>query len=258
MGNSDEAAAMRVIELNVSIPTHLLQLYKDEIKDTLEKNSGFAGDVFMSFLVQPSNLAKVKGLLKEMYAQIYALTKWEHKHRYWVRTLACVAVGGILARQLGLIECSVDRIIRWAIDQLRVHVTPAKKHWQVAAIGAYFNDRLGERLIVDTHWRAGQNNVVLGEPRKGVLSIRHERDLDRYIVAVSSLREYCIERGLSYTELMHFLADNKIVIAARRVILGAGTQYAGAQVNCVFIDGLHPLLTGVERPRLVSSSHAHQ
>jgi hypothetical protein len=257
MENNDEAPALRIIELTISIPTHLVTLFKDEIKDVMEKNSGYAGDVFLSFVVK--NLDAIKAFLKTMYANLYAETKWEHKHRFWVRTIAAAAVGAIIAKQLGLIECSVERIIRWVIGILQERIAPMEKIWQIGALGHFLNSRLGQRLTVDTSWRPQKRNVVLIEPRHNELSVRQEQDTGRLMIASSALREYCIAHGQSYSEMVRYLRHENICMEEKRVILGAGTQYAGTQVWCLFIDGRHHLLTGIDRPQLAwSSSHDHQ
>lgn len=253
----DEAPALRVIELPLSIPQGMRKLYKEEIKEVLENNSGYAADAYLSFITKPEVLVKIRGLLKEMYMSLFKDTGWVHKHRFWVRTLACAAVGGIIARRLGLIECSVDRIIRWAIKVLAERADPEKKLWQVGALGHYLNSHLGERLSVDDAWTAGRRCVVMIEPRKGKLSIRHEQKRNRFLIAATSLREHCVEHGLNYTELYHYLNDNGIITGRLKVVLGAGTDYAGAQVWTIAIDGNHPLLTGL--PQLAwSSSHDRQ
>ncbi|HEX8838195.1 MAG TPA: DUF927 domain-containing protein [Candidatus Acidoferrum sp.] len=253
----DEAPAMRIIELPLAIPSHLRKLHRDELKDTLERNSGYAADVFLEFITKPETLTKIKALLKTMYMEIYRETQWEHKHRFWVRTLACAAVGGIIARQLGLIECSVDRIIRWVIDTLKERVEPEKKIWQVGAFGHFLNSKLGERLTVDDAWTFAHRNVVLIEPRKGQLSIRHEEKINRYLISTSALRSYCIENGFNYGELTRFLTEQRVITGKSRQILGAGTQYAGAQVWVIAVDGNHPLLTGLPQA-LGSNSHGHR
>jgi hypothetical protein len=252
----EDAAQMRVIELPCDIPKGRNHIYGDELRKQLLVNAGWAGQAFVRYLVNPIDENGKLGVewaheqIQHFMRLIYKSTGWDARYRFWVRTLACVTVAGMIAADEGLIEFNVRRIVEWLLDQLKRRARPQSSQWHVATLSTFLDQHGDVRLNVDCAWTKGQNCHILAEPKHGKVTIRYEADSGRYYILQPALREWVTKQGKSYRHLMDVLVEQKVVTnRQKRVTLGAGTRYSTGQVWAVEVDGKSPIMTGV--PRLV-------
>ena len=251
MQDHPEAPAMRVIEMPTELPDSIMFAGGDRLKDKLLANSGWAGQAYLEWLLQPTNLAWVRKTLDErtqdVWARDFAGRKFESKHRFWVRTIAAIIVAGVIVKGLGLVDFSIDRIIGWLFEQIKgqLRLKAGSADWAVSTLSAYLNDMVSEKLVVTGPYKDCKSQHPSHTPRVK-LSIRQELSPPRYYIAVTSLREWLIEHELSYREFIDQLLKFGIMMRHdMRLNLGAGTDYAGGQVKCVEINGAHETLAGI-------------
>lgn len=239
-----EAPAYRIIELPLEVPEGVRHVQGDKLRKSLRANSGTAGAVYLDWLVRPVNLEWTKRTLEQVTKQTWEKTGLRSEHRFWVRTVAAIGVAGVIVKQLGLVEFSVERIMRWLLDQITVQ-PGVNANWAVNSLAEFLNQHRDSTLAVPRAYVAGEKMRPLQEPRYQ-LKIRYEASTGRYLIAATAMREWLIEKEQSYAEIVRALEANGVVTRKRcQATLGAGTDIPGGQVWCVEVNGTHELLGGV-------------
>ena len=242
-----EAPAMRVLEFGLNLPDALKHVQGDKLRKALRNNSGYAGQIFLTWLTQPGNLAWTKATLETVTAQTWTKTGFRSEHRFWVRTIAAIAVAGVIVKKLGLVEFSVERIMNWLFEQpqFAVSAAVAQADWALPALAEFLNESIGNALVVPDAWIPSQTMRPIQEPRNK-LTVRYELKTRRMLIAASALREYLIKRELSYREFINVLEQAKVITRKKlQATLGAGTGIPGGQVWCVEINAAHEAVAGV-------------
>jgi hypothetical protein len=247
----EDAAQMRVIELSCSVPEGLAHRRGDELKRNLIENAGWAGQEYIRYLVQPKNRAAAEKLVHDYMQAIYHKTGWDERYRFWVRTLAAIAVAGIITNKLGLLQFDVTRIVKWLIEQMQERIKPKAKNWETSALSMFLDQHGNERLNVPREFKAGRGVYLdweIREPRSGKVTIRHEADTNKFFISAGILRKWVMENNQNYNELMRSMIKQGVVLdRQRKMTLGAGTKFATGQVYAVVIDGSHPMMSGLPR-----------
>lgn len=240
-----EAPAYRILEFALEIPEGVRHVQGDKLRKSLRANSGTAGQVYLAWLVQPANLAWTKAMLEQITRQTWEKTGLRSEHRFWVRTVAAIAVAGVIVKKLGLVEFSIERIMTWLFDQIGAQPSSAA-NWAVNTLAEFLNHNRDSTLAVPRAYVAGEKMRPLQEPRYQ-LKIRYEASTGRYLIAATALREWLIEKEQSYAEMVRSLETTGVVTRKRcQATLGAGTDIPGGQVWCVEVNGTHADLGGIQ------------
>jgi Domain of unknown function (DUF927) len=245
--NDQEAAAFRIMEFQLEIPDGLRHHQGDKLRRQLQDNSGYAGQVYLEWLTQPANLVWVKAQLEVITQQTWEHTKLQSPHRFWVRTIAAIAVAGVIVKKLGLIDFSVDRIMQWLLTrEFIVNVESIKRSdWALPALAEFLNESIGNALVMPGPFVVGQKPRPLQEPRFK-LTIRYEVMGHRCVIAQSALREWLVEKEQSFQEFVRALEARGVITRRRmQATLGAGTDIPGGQVWCVEINTAHEAIAGM-------------
>jgi hypothetical protein len=246
--NNPEAPAYRIMEFSLDIPKGYEQ--GDRLRKGLRNNSGHAGKAFLEWLVQPGNLAWTKATLQQVTQQTWDRTGFRSEHRFWVRTLAAIAVAGVIVKQLGLVEFSVERIMAWLFEAMGARDTQHVREWAMPALAEFLNDNIHDALIMTTAYVPGHKQRPLQEFRGHRLSMRFEVNNSRCLIASTALREWLVKRELGYQEMLRALEAQGIVTRKRmQATLGAGTDIPGGQVWCVEINTAHEAISGTVLPK---------
>jgi hypothetical protein len=240
-----EAPAYRILEFQLEVPDHQRAHQQgDKLRKALRNNSGHAGAVFLDWLVKPDNLAWTKAALERMTQQTWERTGLKSEHRFWVRTIAAIAVAGVIVKKLDLVEFSVERIMTWLFGYVGERKTTTSS-WPVDALAEFLNANRDSTLVVERAYIPGERQRPSLEPRFR-LAIRYEKSSGRYLIAQTALREWLIDKEQSYQEMVRSLEASGVVTRRRcQATLGAGTDIPGGQVWCVEVDGAHKDLGGI-------------
>lgn len=244
-----DAAGKRIFELVMSMPAGTDHKTGDELKRTFEANAGWAGEAYIKSLMEPGMLAYIKQALAKYTADIWTATKLPSEYRFWVRTMGAIAVAALLVNKLGLIEFSPQRIITWAmkemkeqaLGQLGSSMTPAEM------VSSFLNEHLADTLVVQKEWKQRQtDNAVLKTPTRQLV-VRYETEAKHIIIDETRLRKWVLTNGGgNYREALDEL--KRAGIAKRgnwKRSLGAGTMMPTGQVPVVVIDGTLPEFSGI-------------
>lgn len=244
-GNVRDAMTARVIELGGVQMKNVDYHRGEQLKKIMTANSGHAGHAYLQYLVQPEVLAFVKQKLDEASKRLWDTGKFDSTHRYWVRALACMDIGGSVAKHLGLIRVDVRRVMDWLFTEL-VGAPVDARPWAVEILSEYLLVMREHTLVVDKAWHYRSECRIMDLNKKD-LRVRYEADTKRYVIAKDHFRKWVSDRQQNYRETVNNLLEHGVVKNKNQLLtLAAGTHLAGPQTVCVVVDGQHYLLTGVE------------
>jgi hypothetical protein len=244
-----DAPAYRVLEFLMDTPATMDKRRGDALKQQLDANSGYAADVYLRSLLQPDTLNFVKAALPKWTDEIWNKTGLDKEHRFWVRTIASVIAAGTIVKHAGLLDFSVDRISRWAIEQVqdkkRSHGELSGHRNPISMLVSFLDQHLLDTLVVPKAFKPGPNQAthVLLEPRRSLL-IRHEMLEHRIYVEEQTLKKWLVKVGVNTEGFYKELRDKGILGTTRRITLGAGTPHSTGQTTALEIIANHPMMSG--------------
>jgi hypothetical protein len=242
-----DAMATRVVEFFVDLPTTVKHSKGDELKDALDANSGFAGDLLAKALVQPEWRNFMVDILPKLRQQFIDKYSFASEDRYKVRLLAAVTAISMLIKKLDLISFSIDRITEWAVStivaQTRSPTSVLEANAQILA--RFLAESLQGTLKVRSPWSPGRAEPPIIEPTRG-LYVRVEETSGRVFIEEKALRRWLQKEQIPYSEFIFDLKDKGVIVNPRRLItLGAGTKWALGQVATIEVDGKHEVMSGI-------------
>ena len=246
----NDVLSSRIWEMSTDVPDHLKSMFQgDRLKDDLRAHSGHAGDVFLSKLVQPGNIAAARHELERWYSQIEKAGAFTTEHRFWMRLAATVAVAAeIVTSGEKILSFDAARVVKWLVDQMVARIGVSTKDWAFEALGQFINASQTNQIVVEGPFLRGQTaGYVFVKPTRE-LHIRRERDGGKVYIDRQALRGWCVKRGINMRELTNDLFDAGVCLnQSKNVTLGAGTDYSSSQVRCIEVDGLHEKVSGLFR-----------
>jgi hypothetical protein len=252
-GNEADAPAYRVLEIETSIPTHLKEAVGERLRLELERNAGFAGDVYARYLVDHQD--QVKSLVWQVNDMVHAKLALPERYRFWRRLVVCITVAGVLVRNLGLLELSIDRLSKWLFDVIRAQaaeepVQANKLDWQYRELARFVSIMQKHTLIIAGNYERNKTMWPLREPRDQLLA-RYESGSKKYTVAIDSLKAYAVERGFPWHSWCAELQRENVMTEIKKLTLTAGTEIPGAQLRVCEINLAHPLVTEITTETLM-------
>ena len=247
-GNVRHAMAARVIELGGVDMKNVDYHRGEQLKKVMVENSGWAGHVYLQYLVRPDVLAHVRTLLEVTTKKLWDTGRFNHEHRYWVRALATMDVGGNIAKHLGLIRADVSgRIMPWLMEQCEdTNAAVRPRPEAIEALAEYINDHRQYTLIMPRPWRQHDSPHPIQLPQRE-LRVRYEVEGRRYLVVKGPFQEWMTRRQQNYRESVKWLLAKGVLLSKNRFLkVGAGTSNPGPQVECLIVNGAHEALWGVE------------
>lgn len=249
-----EATKWRIMEFDATLPKTIEHRAGDRLKKELEANYGYAGDAYLSYLVQDDVLPWVKQAVEARAERVWKETGWGTPQRFWVRTLASAWVAADLIKRMGLLRFNGERIVQWAIAHLgAVQIGFASSNLPpILVLNEYLNAAIDKTLVVPEAWSPTKRNVVpLLKPMRS-LAIRLELDTRTIYVSWGDFKDWLVKRQHSITHITETLVAQEVISQVHRnVTLGAGTEMAAGQVKCFVLNGYHPQMIGGEFLRTV-------
>lgn len=247
--DTTDAPGFRILEFPTQLPPGLAKSVGDDLKHELELNAGYAGEAYLDYITAPEANLWLRAAVKSHTDAIWQRGKFNHEHRFWIRTIGSVSAAAAVVQKLGLVSFSPERIIKWVLE----HITSGKEEstvtgrvasTAVSVLSEYLNDSLADTLVVDRAFRAHAKAFIQAKPTRK-LTIRHETDTRRYMIAERPFRDWLKHRNIPGQQLIDDLKKADIVTRTRMsATLSAGTEIPGGQINCIEVNGGHPALSG--------------
>ena len=236
--NSPDGELMRLLEYRIEpsniIPAHVAKHMFDH---QLKENYGHAGDIYIKYLVD--NLEEAVSGMLAVQAKIDKELNLTGRERFWSATIACNIAGGLLARNLGILDWDIKPIYQWActmLESLRHDVKPPVNNAS-AVIGDFINRHMQNILVVNDEIDARTNLNALPtlEPR-GELLIRYEPDTKKMFISAGAFRKDCVEGQVHYKDTLQQLEGKGVYLGPVNKRLSKGMKIASPATRVLVFD----------------------
>lgn len=241
--NNPDGELMRLLEYKIdyvkdAIETSLAKVMFDH---QLLNNYGHAGGIYAAWLI--ANREEAEETCLSIQRKIDNELKLTQRERFWSAVLAANISGGLIAKQLGLIDWDMKRIYKWSlalIVDLRQEVTPPA-HSLMGVIGDFINRHMQNILVVNdkVDGRSNEKGFPAMEPR-GELIIRYEPDTKFMYIVAKHFHKDCVASQISYKDTLAQLKEKGILRKSKPKRLTKGTKIASLPVQCIVLDCNNP------------------
>jgi hypothetical protein len=236
--NTPDGEFMRLLEYkvdqnNVIDPAKAKQMFDFQLKE----NYGHAGDIYAKWLV--SNLEEAKATALGIQAKVDKELQLTQRERFWSAVIAANITGGLIAKQLGLIDWDVKAIYLWATKMLaglRTEVKPPAGD-ATTVIGDYINRHIQNILVVNDNvdLRSNMPFAPVCEPR-GDLLIRYEPDTKRMFLAGKPFKSDCVKYQTNYKDTLNQLKSQGVFVGTMNKRLSKGMKVVSPGVHSLVFD----------------------
>ena len=236
--NSPDGEVMRLLEYKIDYSNAIdVALAKQMFDHQLKENYGHAGDIYLKWLVE--NLEEVKQTVLGIQAKIDRELKLTQRERFWSAVAAANITGGLIAKNLGLIDWDMKAIYKWTtqmILSLRVDVKPPASD-VMAVIGDYINRHMQNILVVndDVDRRSSMPTLPTLEPRSELL-IRYEPDTKKMFIAAKAFKNDCVRFQVNYKDTLGQLEKKGIFLGTMNKRLSKGMKIVSPGVHSLIFD----------------------
>ena len=236
--SSPDGEMMRLIEYVVDY-AHVVETGKAKqmFDHQLKENYGHAGDIYAQWLV--NNMEEARNTALTVQSKIDRELKLTQRERFWSAVVAANITGGLIARNIGLIDWNMQRIYKFATSKilsLREDVKPPAQD-AVATIGDYINRHMQNILVVQdaVDMRTQKPMMPQLEPR-GELLIRYEPDTKKMYVAAKPFKNDCVRFQVNYKETLKDLEGKGIYVGTMNKRLSKGMKVTSPGVHILIFD----------------------
>lgn len=236
---SADGEIMRIMEFKVDRDDSLTKEESDKIFNKLYENYGVAGDAYISYLLDDP--AAVEALMEKVRNKVDTTIKFSSRERFWSAMITCAIAGGVIAKSLGLHDIDPQAILHWltgAIAPMRVE-TVAVKSEPIENLGVFLVEHARHTLVIN-----GNVDSRTGLPTPpdqmpyGELLVRWEPDTGHIFISTVHLRKWCVERQISYKDLVEDLEGKGICNRGEKKRMSTGTKLPGVTINTLRIDAV--------------------
>ena len=236
--SSPDGEMMRLLEYQIEPSTIIDPVTAKKMFDhQLKDNYGHAGPIYVQYLV--NELEEALGCLHAVQERIDREMKLTSRERFWSAVIACNLTGGLIARNLGLIDYDMKAIYEWALTMLadvRQDIA-APVNNSASIIGDFINRHIRNALIVDGNVdnRTKLHAAPLQEPY-GDLIIRYEPDRKRLFIVAKAFRDDCVETQIGYKDTLNELKSKGIFVGAKNTRMSKGMKITSPGVHALEFD----------------------
>lgn len=232
---------MRLIEYKIDYSDAINSSEAKRMFDhQLRENYGHAGDIYAKWLVE--NLEEAQNLVLQIQMKIDKELRLMPKERFWSAVVSANIAGGLIAKQLGLLNWDMKNLYKWASTMIRnlrdeifmsssVLVTPTE------IIGDYINRHMNSILVVadEVDRRSMLAPLPLMEPRSELL-IRYEPDTKRMFLAAGAFKKDCVQKQVNYRDTLNVLYEQGVYVRTLTKRLSKGMKVVAPPVHCIELN----------------------
>jgi hypothetical protein len=242
--NTPEGELMRLLEFKVDYTdTNIISVEEGKhlFDHVLNNNYGHAGEIFMKWLV--GHLEEAVSTMLRVQKKIDQELRLSQRERNYSAVVAANITGGLIAKQLGLLDWDMKRIynvVSPKILDLGVDAT-ASASSASSVIGDYIYRHNHNILVVDDNAdnRSSMQKFPTLEPR-GALLIRYEPDTKKLFFSVREFKKDCVENQINYRDMLKELEATGVLLEITTKRLSKGSKIAAPGVRSLVFDCSNP------------------
>jgi hypothetical protein len=234
--NAPEGELMRLIEYPIGLVESVGTEYGKQMFDkVLMENYGHAGPLYIRHVI--SKLTEVLAKLESTQAKLDRELKLLPRERFWSATIAANLVGGIYAKQAGLIDWDLGRIYQWICKRVEImrNESEAPLDDVEQVLGDYLYRSIQNILVIDDGDARSKAKPLPKREPKGELLVRIEPNTKMMYVSVKQFKEYCVRFQISYSETTRKLKEKGRLIKSDTYRLTKGTNVTVDPVHCLWL-----------------------
>lgn len=210
----------------------------DALKAAVHENYGWAGRIFVEYVVQHQN--EIKKRVQQAIIETDKAVDAKSEERFWTGWVACVKVAAEICVNLNITPWfPLTNDIAWLRNQISLMRRTAISHVPVASevISEFLDAHLSATLNISAKGASNIDNV-LSEPNRE-LAVRKETDTGLLYVNRSVFRKYCMDNGINFNRALLEMTKKRILKRDNMLkTLGAGTKFESGKVRCMEIDSV--------------------
>jgi hypothetical protein len=242
-----EGELMRLMQYRIDPTNNLDKASAKQIFGRLQSNYGHAGGPYAQFLVQ--NLEECIDTTLKLQVKLDKAVKIETRERFWSGMAAANLAGAMFANKLGLHEINYKRVFDWAVEEIKGMQTAVRPTFNdyATVVGEFLLKHNLNILVVNrfSTSKAGIAAVPLLLPR-GALIVRYEPDTKKIFIVRQALRDFCVAKQITFSDLLSGLNSTGAFIAETRTRLDVGTEISAPPVVALEFDadllGIEPTI----------------
>lgn len=207
----------------------------------LMENYGHAGDIYLTHLV--NNMRDAIDGVQAIQAKLDRELNITQRERCWSACVAANIAGGLLARQLGLIDWDMKAIYLWVaetLNKMRTQVV-APVTDSIAFVGQFLNSHIQNMLVINDE-ADGRSKLVafpMVEPRQK-LCVRFEPDTNLLFITVSEFKAECARLQCNYADIIDDLKNRGILTRVHNKRMAKGMKMKLPAVSAIHLNTAHP------------------
>lgn len=230
------AEAMRLFEVKVPESDMSYKSIVDAAIAKIEGNYGMAGRIYIPKIMR--NREALAKMVEDKANAILRQTGGTVGERFWATLLACVNIGGTVAKSMGLHDYDMAKLNTWALAQLH---TARETSSKAAAdpstmIGEFINANLDAMVRIKNNVVDLAHSTNIGRTIKGRIEYEGESIKTAY-VSSKVLTDYC---NASNTDISWLIAELKRLGItdgiSKPTRLATGTNLPNTTVRCYEIN----------------------
>lgn len=244
--SGDQGAMARIFEVGIEVPQDKEEFKEfSKISAIMLDNCGYAGREFIHTLLLPGVLDYVRRKLDACVIEYQKLLDTSGKDRYVVYLLATCHVAAELVNSRGILAFDTDRIMQWAIQQVRIRAEDTKIDSPIEVLNQFIAENIMDCLTVESTFNSKKPAVVIRFP-KNKLVMRLEKDSGKLFISQAAIRLWLTKINFHMGSLSKALRKEDVLAPhIRQLTLSAGTDYPGARILVWEIDMNHPEVNGM-------------
>lgn len=245
---TSEGELMRMMQYRIDPTNNIAKHEAKRLFGRLQSNYGHAGPMYAQWLVQ--NLEEAVDFAHKVQAKIDAAVNLESRERFWSATAAANIAGGMMARNLGIHDIDTSRVFHWVTEEIGDMQAKLKRNYEDYApiIGEFLLKHTANTLVANRHStsKAGIAAAPIVLPR-GALLVRFEPDTKRVYIIASALKQFCVDRQVTYSDMLAELNKTHAFVGHARTRLDVGMDMQAPPVDALEFDadllGVEPAIS---------------
>jgi hypothetical protein len=235
--NSPDGEMMRLLEYAIE-PSDAISMEegKHMFDHVLKENYGHAGDIYATWLV--NNLEEAIDTMRRIQAKIDKEVRFTARERFWSAVAACNIAGGLIAKELGLIDFDMKLVYAWLtnmLNSMRDDIKPPVDD-VTHVVGDYINRHINNMLVTDDAVNAKNLAALPKFEPKGELLLRFEPDTHRLYLTAKHFKDDCVKHQVNYKNLIAELTQRGFLKGKEIKRISKGMRQVSPPIYTLLLD----------------------